>query len=339
MPDIRNAVEIAVDAYRGQVQRYTLADANEAFHAQLVEINGGADLNLRALRAAPANGLFTLMEEILRRTVPEGLKENDFFMQFVEMKNLREGDTNEWVLEDDIMYEVAQIADGTQGVRRQRLGGATTHRIPTYRKAVRVYEHLRKLLAKSITITDFLENVQKAFTRARLNDIYALWSNVAATDLGGLQYFPAAGAYDEDLLLETIDHVEAAAGGEKRATLITTLKGARRLVPNVQAEALRDDMYKNGVPLWFYGRPVMVIPQRHKYGTTDFQFANDVIDIVAGDDRPIKFIDEGEPLLGFKNPLDNADLTAEIFATEATGVGLLLAGGENAGIGRYTFTN
>ena len=55
---------------------------------------------------------------------------------------------------------------------------------------------------------------------------------------------------------------------------------------------------------------------------------------LAGADRPIKVVREGDPLVLMGNPLQNADLTQEYLYSEKWGTGLVLAGG-NSGIGRY----
>ena len=78
----------------------------------------------------------------------------------------------------------------------------------------------------------------------------------------------------------------------------------------------------------------MVTPQRHKVGSTDFVMDDDVITIIAGDDKPIKVVYEGDPIVLMGNPLDNADFTQEYLYAEKYGMGIVLAG-NNAGIGRY----
>ena len=78
----------------------------------------------------------------------------------------------------------------------------------------------------------------------------------------------------------------------------------------------------------------MAIPQRHEANSTKFVMPDDVITIIAGDDKPIKFVYEGDPLVIMGDPLTNGDLTQEYLYGEKYGVGIVLAGG-NAGIGRY----
>ncbi|MBP5463318.1 MAG: hypothetical protein J6Y20_14525, partial [Lachnospiraceae bacterium] len=83
-----------------------------------------------------------------------------------------------------------------------------------------------------------------------------------------------------------------------------------------------------------YGTPCVVTPQRHKIGTTDFVMDDDVLTIIAGDDKPIKVVYEGDPIVLMGDPMSNADLTHEYLYGEKYGMGIVLAG-NNAGIGRY----
>ena len=135
-----------------------------------------------------------------------------------------------------------------------------------------------------------ISRVAESFRQKLLTDIYGLWSSATAADLGGAAYFPTAGTYDEDTLLDLIAHVEAAAGG-KTATIIGTKKGIKSLIPSIQSDGFKNDLYNLGYAGKFYGTPVVATPQRHKVGTTDFVLDDDVLTIVAGDDKPIKVDD------------------------------------------------
>ena len=105
----------------------------------------------------------------------------------------------------------------------------------------------------------FINKVSESFRKKLLNDVYTLWSTATANDFGGTTYFPAAGAYDEDELLELISHVEAAANG-KPATIIGTKKAVRNLAPSIQGTESKSDLYNMGYYGKFYGSPVVVTP-------------------------------------------------------------------------------
>jgi len=334
MAEMKDIVKLAVDAYRGTVEKYSAKQSNEVLRQALVDANGGSTkLNYKAIRDGKCQGLFSLIEEILSRTVVEGLQGDEYFNALVDFRNLAEGDQNIFIVEDNTLFIVAEAADGTQGIRRQRLGGASETSIPTTLKAVRIYEELNRVLAGRVDFNDFIRKVAESFRQKLLNDIYGLWSGATAAQLGGVTYFPTAGSYTEDDLLELIAHVEAAAGG-KSATIVGTKKAIRSLTPSIQSDGFKDDLYNLGYAGKFYGSPVVVTPQRHQVGSTNFVLDDSVLTIIAGDDKPIKVVYEGNPIVLMGEPTSNADFTQEYFYGEKYGMGIVLAGG-NAGIGRY----
>lgn len=334
MADMKEIVKLAIDAYKGSVEKYSVGQSQEALRQALVEANGGSTkLDYKAIRDGKCNGLFALIEEILSRTVVEGLTGDEFFNALVDFRNVAEGDQNIFIVEDSNLFVIDDVANGTQGIRRQRLGGSNEVSIPTTMKMVRIYEELNRVLAGRVDFNHFINVVAESFRQKMLNDIYTLWSGATADDLGGVAYFPAAGSYNEDELLELISHVEAAAGG-KTATIVGTKKALRPLKGAIDGNDAKSDLYNLGYVGKFYGTPVVATPQRHKVGSTDFVFADDVLTIIAGDDKPIKFVYEGDPIVLMGDPMQNADFTQEYLYGEKYGLGIVLAGG-NAGIGRY----
>lgn len=334
MADMKEIVKLAIDAYKGHVEKYSVGQSQEALRQALVEANGGSTkLDYKAIRDGKCNGLFALIEEILSRTVVEGLTGDEFFNALVDFRNVAEGDQNIFIVEDSNLFVIDDVANGTQGIRRQRLGGSNEVSIPTTMKMVRIYEELNRVLAGRVDFNHFINVVAESFRQKMLNDIYTLWSGATADDLGGVAYFPSAGSYNEDELLELISHVEAAAGG-KTATIVGTKKALRALKDAIVSDTTKDDLYNLGYVGKFYGTPVVATPQRHKVGTTDFVFADDVLTVIAGDDKPIKFVYEGDPIVLMGDPMQNADFTQEYLYGEKYGLGIVLAGG-NAGIGRY----
>lgn len=211
---------------------------------------------------------------------------------------------------------VADIADGTQGIRRQRIGGRSETSIPTSLKAVKIYEEMNRVLSGRVDFNEMIAKVSESFRQKLLNDIYGLWSAATADQMGGITYFPTAGTYNEDELLDLIAHVEAAAGG-KTATIVGTKKAVRNLKESIQSEGAKDELHNMGFYGRFYGTPVVVTPQRHKVGSTEFVLDDNVLTIVAGEDKPIKCAYEGESIILMGDPMNNADFTQELtFAKE-----------------------
>ena len=75
MPDMKEIVKVAVDAYHGNVKKYSVGQSQDVLRKALVDANGGSTtLNYKNIRDGKCNGLFALVEEILSRTAIEGLR-------------------------------------------------------------------------------------------------------------------------------------------------------------------------------------------------------------------------------------------------------------------------
>ncbi len=334
MADYNDIVRLAVDAYHGNTTKYSVSESMDVLRQALIDANGGSTkLDYKAIRDGKCNGLFTIVEEILSRTIVDGFTGDEFFNKLVDFRNVALGDKNEFVVEDSNLFVVSDAAEGTQGIRRQRLSGQSATSIPTSFKVVRIYEELNRILSGQVDFNKFIQAVSESFKKKAYDDIYALWSNATAADFGGGNYYNAGGNYNEDTLIDIISHVEAAAGG-KPATILGTKKALRNLVPAFMGVDSGNDLYHEGYFTSFYGSPVIAIPQRYVTGTTTLAYSDKVITVIAGDERPIKFVYEGDSTVLLGDPMNNRDFTQEYLYGEKYGLGIVLAGG-NAGIGRY----
>ena len=327
-------VKLALDVYHGTVPT-EFADKNpEAkLREALIAANGGSDkIDMKSMRDNKGK-LFAIVEETIQTVVEEGLKGDEFFMNFVDFRNLAVGDLNEFTIEADSSFIVSEIANGIATPRRQRIGEKTTVNVPTTIKAVRVYEEMSRVLSGRISWTDFVDKVSVAVMQKRYNDIFTVWNGMSASSAGlNSTYVPTAGSYSENNLVTLIDHVEAATG--KTARIVGTRNALRKLNTAVVADAAKDDMYNSGFYGKFNGTDMIRVRNRHKVGTTTFIMPDDKVFVVASDDQPIKFVDEGTALILDKDPTANADLSQEYTYVEKTGCGLVV----NGKIGVYSMT-
>ena len=143
MAEIKDIVKLAVDGYKGKVEKYSVGQSQELLRQALIEANGGSTvLDYKKIRDGA--GLFSLLEETLSRTVVEGLQGDEYFNALVDFRNVPEGDKNIFLVEDRNLFVVSEAADGTQGIRRQRLGGVSEASIPTSLKTVRNMEEVQQ---------------------------------------------------------------------------------------------------------------------------------------------------------------------------------------------------
>ena len=336
MADMKDIVKIGVDLYKGTVQQYSTDEANETLRKALVEANGGSTkMDPRAIRDGKCSAVFSIIEQIIDKAVPEALAKSDFFNNFGDYRNVALGDRALFRVNDANLFTVDEVANGTQAVRRQRLLGEVDTPIKTTMKMVRIYEEMDRVLAGRVDFNHLIDLVVKSFDQKILDDVYTAFNTIVS----GNPYAPAAaGTYNEATLLGIIEHVEAAAGGQT-ATLIGTKTALRPLIAGIQGTDGKNIVDNQGYVGKFYGCPVIAIPQRHVPGTTNFVFDDKVINIVAGagaDDKPVKFVYEGSPLVIYREPKENFDLTYEYLMGIRYGSAVVTSG--NNGIGRYTTT-
>lgn len=324
MADTKNLIKLVLDSRANRVAgNYSVDDSMEVLRQALIDANNGSDkLDYRAIRDGKCNGLFAVVEEIINKTVMEGLPESTPLFQFVEWRNLKEGDTNVFEIRDNGVFIVADIAYGTQGLRRQRILGGEEITVKTQLKGIKIYEELRRILAGRVDFNHLIDLVSESFQKKIANDMYEAVVN-AFDGLVAPYSNGAAGSFDEAKLTEIIDHVEAATG--KKAVILTSKQGARKItgVRGADSNTAKEKMFAMGYYDDFYTTPILVMQNGHKAGTTEFILKDDLY-IVAGDEKFIKAATEGETLIINGDPLHNADLSQEYMVAMAYGMKAVL---------------
>lgn len=315
-----NLIKLAVDGYKGHVAgNYSVDDTQETLRQALVEANGGnTKLDLKAMRAGKCDQVFAIVEELVNVIHEEGLKGDEFFMNMVEDRNTSLGDSPQFHIEKECLFAVADIAEGTQGVRRQRLEAGQDITVTTQLHAVKIYEELNRVLAGRIDFNKFVDIVGKSFTKQELDAAYAAFVGMFSK----LQTpYMVTGTYDEEKLLDLIEHVEASTG--ESAVIVGTKKALRKIKTATMSDKAKEDVYAMGYLGHLASTPLIAVKQRHKTGTDDFLLDDNIIYVFAGDTKPIKRVTEGDVTMLMGNPMDNADLTQEFLMMKRTGLAVI----------------
>ena len=320
-----NVLKIMIDTVKGvHTENYSKAEESEAIRKALIEATGGTTkMNPKIFRRGTQ--LFSLVEELLPVIIEEGLKEDNPIFNLVEYKNIADGDEQQFVVQANSLFVVADAAAGIRGVRRQRMDSNQTVTISTTMKIVRVYEELSRLLSGRIDFNTFVDNVAKAFNQAVLNAAYDAINGIAEDTVGlNSTYVVAANAAASEEALNTlVEHVEAATG--KKAVIYGTKSALRKVTTAQVADEARSDLYNIGYYGKFNGTDMVALRQAHKPGTDTFVLNDKKLFVIASDDKPIKVVDEGEGLLIEREATENNDLTREYVYGQAAGVGAICA--------------
>lgn len=327
-------LQVMIDAVRGtSPENYSSAQTSEVIRKALIEANGGSNkINIKNFYRG--SQVYSLVEELVPVIIDEGFKDTDVVFSLVDYRNVADGDEQEFEIEGNSLFVIADAAAGIKGVRRQRIDELQKVTVKTSMKIARVYEELNRLLAGRISFDTFVDRLGKSFKQQILADAYKaideIGTNTTGLDATYVVASNVAGA--EDALLELIAHVEAATG--KTARIFGT-KAALRKVPNaVVSDEAKSDLYNMGYYGKFNGNDMVCLRQVHKPGTKKFAMNDSKLFVIAGDDKPIKVVNEGEGIMLDGEPSDNQDLTKEYVYGQPMGVGVVCS----EALGVFTFS-
>lgn len=318
MDVIKLGIDLVGNKINTEFAQGTKEEQLEVFRQALIEANGGSD-KYDYKRAKRYPEVFEIMEEILKVNDVQGFEDNDFFENFVDYRNIALGDENVFYIPDNSLFSVNKTAEGINRTLRQRITTGKHETIDTVLHTIEVYAETNRLLSGRVNLIDFVERIRKSFAEKRANTIYQ-------TFYDGISGLPAAfkktGSYVEADLLDITAHVEASTGNN--AIIVGTKKALSKVTTAVVSDSARERYNQEGFYGMLSGTPMIAIKQSHKIGTYEFAISDTDIWVVTADDKPIKFVTEGDPIFEQGDVMRNADRTVDLFAGERWGVGIVL---------------
>lgn len=322
MATVNEIVRLAVDTYHGRpAGQYSLDESNKVVHEAIIAANNGKNyLDKRDIRDGKCGELFAIIEETIVKTVIDGLQGNEFFMNMVEYKNLKLGDTNEFFVPDDSLLYVDEVARGTQGLRRQRLNGGTRFTVNMKTYGVKVYEELDRMLSGRADINTLIDKVGQSLLKKQYDDIFTAWTSLVGNS--GSTYIPVAGSYSEAALLELCEHVETNNG--QTPVIMGTRAALRKITTATVSDSAKEDMYRMGYYGNFNGIPMIRINQIHERNTDNFLLPENQVYIIGVNTKPIKYVNEGEALIVPPTYGMNADFSEDYLFVNNAGIQVII---------------
>jgi hypothetical protein len=329
MADNKDAVRLILDVTRGAPQQYSLTEAKDALRAMVLDYTGGVTkVTRQSIRDGSFRQLFSVLEEVLPTVVTDVLAGNEIYSRFVDERRIGYGDVNRFLVQDSTLFEVANIADGVGAIRRQRINGPRAVSITTALNGVKVYADEDQILGGKLDITDVIDRVARSMVVKYLTGVLIAFNGLVADNLNG-NYISDVGAFDEDAISRMVETVQA--DTNQPAVIIGTARALRNLQLPPAANAAQNELAALGYYANWYGTPVLAVNQRYYHpnepagssgtpvpGTKDVIFPSDTITILAGEDKFIKLVREGDALIDEYQPHDNPDRTWDYRATRIT---------------------
>ena len=295
--------QLMFDTGMGQ-EKVSKEEANNKIREIMFQILGvDATSDAKTIRKAirkPYIDVFEVIEETLENMLVSGWGQNPFFNEFVEVKNMADGDTNEFYVADDCILTVAEVAGNHHDILRQRLTEGNTFRVKTGWYACKFYVEYEKFMTGRVDWAHLVQRIYEAFNK-KINDI--LYEAVMAAGdkiVPQAQFVKTAplSADTKDTLLELIEDVQAATGNE---VVIMGTKSALSRLSNLTevawiSDAMKQEKHTTGrVGLW-EGTRLVEIPQAFAYNDTSKKLVdnNKLLIMPVGDNKFVKMYNEGD---------------------------------------------
>ena len=323
-----NFRKLCIDAYRGVPTAFAEGNPTDVIVNKIKEANNGSTtIDYKAIRDGKCPELFAVIEELIDVALDVATLDDSPLKDMIETKNGEWGDKPEFLVPDNSLLTVDVVANGTQGIRRQRLVGGQKVPLTPVNKAIKIYEELILILSGRIDWVEFVNRVAKSFEREFYASVAAQLNNLSTARFT----VTASGSPSETGLLNLIEKVEAATG--KTAYVLGTRTALRNFPMSQIGETVKDDYYAVGYSQNFNGTPCIRL-KNSLDAAGNFVLSDTRVYVLAGDDKIIKHYIEGEPIVIARDAADNADLTQEYTVIRREGIAVVVS----ATMGVYDFT-
>lgn len=267
-------------------------NVDDVIRGKFFEIMGTDKPTMKDIRRHKIE-VFEIIEQVLTETYLNGINEDEFFMQFAEIKNLKLGDTNEFFIEDDAILTVSEHSGNHWNIQRQKLEGGVLFPIKVKSHAIAVYGDFFLFVTGRLSFGKLVQKVAQGVQ----NNIYEqVAASFASTSVQLPAEFKKTGVYEEGELQELYSHVEAASGS---AVVVGTRKAIGKIIAgantNLFTDSMKEELNKTGRVGIYNGMTIAQLPSVHKANTFEFAYDDSKLLVLpAGGSRPIKLVFEGD---------------------------------------------
>lgn len=301
---------------------FDLAIGNEIFDGERVVSKAEAEGKLRMIcqkifgvnensskrelkRAYREHGreFFDIIEEVVDVVISNGFKDNEFFNNFVDYRNLALGDAYEFYSEDDVILAISEIGVSHHDFYLQRLGKGQATTIPYKRYGAAVGADINLYMIGREDWATLCNAIAKAFAIQIQQEIYGQLLTAAnaipASIRNGFVGTGALSATTKDDFDEIISNVQTA--NESEVVILGTKTALKKLnaLSDVtwRAASLKEDVSHTGRMGDYEGTVLMELPQRFTSKTDLTPLVDNTklwILPASQTDKFIKMVDVGE---------------------------------------------
>lgn len=244
--------------------------------------------------------VFEVIEETLENLLVSGWGQNPFFNEFVEVRNMSDGDTNEFYVPDECILTVSEIAGNHHDLIRQRLTEGNTFRVKTSWYGCKIYTEFERYMMGRVDWAGFVQKIYEAFDK-KINDmLYEAVMSAGDKIVPQSQFVKTSplNSTTKDTLLELIEDVQAATGNE--VVIMGTKTALSKLTAlsdvNWISNSMKEERHTTGRVGIFEGTRLVEIPQSFAYNDTSKKLVDNskLLIMPVADNKFVKMYNEGD---------------------------------------------
>lgn len=303
---------------------YSVAQANEMIRAQMNKIFGldYKNSNRRDRRRAYENHkheLFALIEDTILDRMNSGWGDNPFFTEWVQYRNLMDGDKNEFYVPDTSLLQVSKFAGNHHDLDRQKILPGRAFSVPTSWYGIKVYSDWEEFAMVRIDWADMIDRMYRSVNQARMDAIYTMFSQLKTIAPTDMKLDVNTSSTTVNQIVELAELVKSVAGYD--VALIGTRVALNKLTAMTQYDAwsgnMKDEKNNTGMLGHWEGYQLVAIPRVNAYGThTEVTDSKSVLIMpVDPEFKPIIVVNEGDVMYyeqGANRELHDMTVEAEL---------------------------
>jgi len=277
---------LGLDVYQNKNVMFNEVSGEDALRNAINEACGG-EFNFKSFRENKYR-VFSIIEEVLDVTL--GVVITNQFDNLADVKNVAVGEKPSFRVDDASLFRIARIAGGNNDLRRQKILNRRFE-VDTDYFGVKIYAELELFIAGLVDWSSMVNRLTISFA----NDLgVRIYEAIANSYTALNQTYGVTGSYDEDVLFDIVQHIEAKAGGRK-AVVMGTKKALRKVSKELNlSDGMRDKLNQVGYIGQVGGTDLVLLPQAHKIGSDEFFVDDNMLLIVPQNEKLVKIVVEGD---------------------------------------------
>ena len=340
---------LMMDASNGVYEKYSKEDTQTILRNQfdkIMGINFKSATNMKRRQAWRDHNkeIASLIEDVIADKMNSGWNSaNARFMEYVDERNIAEGDANEFFVEDNSLLTVSKFAGNHHDTLRQAVKPGKAFSIDTSFYGVKVYTDFVLFQTGRVDFAALVDKMYKSIEENRYAALYTAFMSMDASLPTDMKLETTAAEASKDNIIAKIEAVSAATGKD------VILVGARPAIQKLQntvtynmfSDSMKDERNKNGILGNWEGYECLPLARVNKAGTRESVFSADdqkkvFILPIDPEFKPIKRVNEGD-VMYYETGMDGLkkDMTVDAEVVYQEGIGIVI----NELFGEIKFTS